>query len=119
MVKKTGLQLLVLVVSVCLVPASATAEREETIYFQSIRSIEGSIQNVDTFHNRITVHWMNDDVMLTYEDVTMDVKDSTAILKEAENIRINDLEVGDHVSVRYDANAEPLPRAISITVAET
>ena len=119
MVQKAAFAALILVISFGLVPAQVLAEREETIVFESVRSIEGSIQNVDTSRNRIVVHWMNDDVRLTYQDVTMNITDSTVILKEGKDIRINDLEVGDHVSVRYDANAEPLPRAISITVAET
>jgi hypothetical protein len=111
--------LISIALSVSLVPPQAFADREETVVFESVRSIEGSIQDVDEDRNKVVVHWMNDDVMLTYQDVTLNVTDATAILKEGENIRINDLETGDHVSVRYDANAEPLPRAISITVAET
>jgi hypothetical protein len=111
--------LLILAISLGFAPLREAFSREDTLVFESVQTIEGSVQDLDANRNRVTVHWMNDEVLFTYQDVTVNVTDATAILKESETIRLDDLEIGDHVTLRYDANAEPLPRAISIVVAET
>jgi hypothetical protein len=117
--KRTIIILSILAISLSFVPLQEAFSREDTLVIESIQTVEGSVQDLDTSSNRVTVHWMNDEVLFTYQDVTLDVTDSTAIIKEGRTIRLDDLETGDHVTLRYDANAEPLPRALSIVVAET
>ncbi len=117
--KRTVFILSILAMSLCVAPLQEAFSREDTLVIESVQTVEGSVQDLDTSNNRVTVHWMNDEILFTYQDLTLDVTDSTAIIKEGRTIRLDDLEVGDHVTLRYDANAEPLPRAISIVVAET
>ncbi|MEI7752090.1 MAG: hypothetical protein WCJ71_08380 [Candidatus Omnitrophota bacterium] len=117
--KKIVVILSTLALSLNFVPLQEALSREDTLVIESVQTVEGSVQDLDSGHNRVTVHWMNDEVLFTYQDLTLDVTDSTAILKEGRTIRLDDLETGDHVTLRYDANAEPLPRALSIVVAET
>lgn len=119
MSKKSAVILSILAISLSFLPLQEAFSREDTLVLESVQTVEGSVQDLDTSHNRVTVHWMNDEVLFTYQDVTLDVTDSTAIIKEGRTIRLDDLETGDHVTLRYDANAEPLPRALSIVVAET
>jgi len=96
---------------------SAAHAFEDTLVIESLRSIDGAITGIDTDAKRVTVRWMFDPVLIQYQDVTLHVPDTCSITKESETAELDDLETGDHVSVRYDANAEPLPRAISIVVS--
>jgi len=117
--KKVVIILSILTISLSFVPLQEALSEEDTFVIQSIQTIDGSVQNINERERGITVHWLNDPVLLTYQDLILHVPDSTPIIKDSEKVRLEDLENGDHVTVRYDANAEPLPRAISIAVAET
>jgi len=90
---------------------------EDTLVIESLRTIDGAITGIDTDAKRVTVRWMFDPVMIQYQDVTLNVPDTCSITKESETSELMELENGDHVTVRYDQNAEPLPRAISIVVS--
>lgn len=90
---------------------------EDTLVIESLRTIDGAITGINTDAKRVTVRWMYDSVMIRYEDITLNVPDTCVITKESEASEISELETGDHVTVRYDQNAEPLPRAISIVVS--
>lgn len=90
---------------------------EDTLVIESLRTIDGAITGINTDAKRVTVRWMYDSVMIRYQDVTLNVPDACSITKESETSELSELETGDHVTVRYDQNAEPLPRAISIVVS--
>jgi len=119
MVKKLLLVLgLLTVVFACGCAFSGAASAyEETLVIESLKSVEGAIMEVDEDQKRITVRWMYDPIMIRYQDVTLNVPETCVITKESETSELSELESGDHVSVRYDANAEPLARAISIVVS--
>ena len=91
---------------------------EDTLVIESMQTIEGDITAIDTDHKRVTARWMADEVLMKYQDIVLDVPDTCVITKNGETIELNDLEPNDAASVRFDANAQPLPRASSITVTE-
>jgi len=117
--QRIAIILSILAISLTSSPIQKVFSEEDTFIVESVQTVEGSVLAVDAEHRRATIHWMNDEVLFTYQDLTLNVPESTSILKESETIRLDDLESGDHVTLRYDANAEPLPRALSIVVAET
>jgi hypothetical protein len=90
---------------------------EDTFVMESFQTVEGAVTDVDAEHKRVTVRWMADTVLLKYEDVLLSVPDSAVITKNSEAIGLDDLESGDHVTVRYDANTQPLPKAVSMVVS--
>ena len=91
---------------------------EDTMTIESIQTIQGDLTSIDTDHKRVTVRWMADEILLKYEDITLDVPSTCAITKNGETIELDDLEANDPATVRFDSNAQPLPRASSITVTE-
>ena len=119
MLKRIAVILFVLAMSLSFSPLQKAFSEEDTFTVESVQTIQGDVTAVDPEHHTVTIHWMNDEVLFTYQDLNLNVTKSTSITKESEPIRLDDLESGDHVTLRYDANAEPLPRAISIVVAET
>jgi len=119
MIKKVllALGLVIFVFAPGLVFSQIALAYEDTLVIESLRSVEGTITGIDTDTKRVTVRWMYDPIMIRYEDVTLNVPETCVITKESETSELMELEEGDHVSVRYDANAEPLARAISIVVS--
>ncbi|HOW59821.1 MAG TPA: hypothetical protein PLO78_08890 [Candidatus Omnitrophota bacterium] len=86
--------------------------------FRNFRTVEGSITGISLDQNRVTVRWMMDPINFIYQNVTVDVLPSTIVLKNSEKIEFDDLENGDHVTLKFDPNTVPLPQAISILVVE-
>ena len=97
---------------------SAVYAEDDTLVMESFQTVSGSVTEVDEDHKRITFHWMADDVRLQYQDLILDVPDSCVITKNSETINLNDLESGDSGTVRFDSNAQPLPKASAITITE-
>lgn len=87
-------------------------------YEQNLQTITGSLTEVNDADQRINVRGQPDNGMgdLKYKDTTLDVS-SALITKVTKTISLNELQSGDHVTVRFDANAQPLPKAISIDVS--
>ncbi len=98
--------------------ASAVYAEDDTLVMESFQTVTGSVTEVDEDHKRITFHWMADDVRLQYQDLLLDVPDSCVITKNSETINLGDLESGDSGTVRFDSNAQPLPKASTITITE-
>lgn len=115
---KSAIMLLTLTVIMGFVPSQPAFAEDDTMVMESFMTETGSLANIDTDHNRVTLHWMNDDVRMTYQDTVLDVPESCAIIKNGETIELDDLESGDAATVRYDSNAQPLPKASSIIVTE-
>ena len=84
----------------------------------NLASINGSIADVDAEGRKVTVHWMYDTENAKYQDLTLAVPQNAVVLKGTDTITLDDLEQGDTVIVRYDPQAQPLPKAASITVSE-
>ncbi len=83
-----------------------------------VETTEGTIDSVDTEKKTVTLRWMNDPVMLRYENIALKVFPSTIIMKNSAPIELDDIESGDHATVRYDPNAIPSARALSIDIEE-
>ena len=99
-------------------PSRAVFAEDDTLVMESFQTVTGDVASIDEDHKRITFHWMADDVRLQYQDLVLDVPDSCVITKNSETINLNDLESGDSGTVRFDSNAQPLPKASSITITE-
>ena len=99
-------------------PSPAAFAEDDTLVIQSFQTVSGNITDVDTDHKRITFRWMDDDIRLTYQDLLLDVPDACVIVKNSETIGLMDLESGDSGTVRFDSNAQPLPKASTITITE-
>ena len=91
---------------------------EDTMVIESMQTIDGDITEIDTDQKRVTARWMADEILLKYEDIVLDVPDTCVITKNGRTIELEDLEPNDPASIRFDSNAQPLPRASSITVTE-
>jgi hypothetical protein len=91
---------------------------EDTLVIESMQTIDSNITEIDTDHKRVTARWLADDVLMKYQDVVLDAPDSCVITKNGETIELDDLETNDPATIRFDSNAQPLPRASSITVTE-
>ena len=91
---------------------------EDTLVIESMQTIQADITEIDTEHRRVTARWMADEVLMKYQDIILDVPSTCAITKNGETIELIDLEANDPASIRFDASAQPLPRASSITVTE-
>lgn len=81
-----------------------------------LESVEGDIIAVDSAKNIIEVRWMADTVAMRFENITLQISPSTALVKNAQPIELSDIESGDHATIRYDPNAVPLPQAVSVDI---
>ncbi len=116
--KKFNSALLILVMILSLASARMVFAYEDTMVFESMQTIESNITEIDAGHKRVTARWMADEILMKYQDIVLDVPDTCVITKNSETIRLEDLEPNDPATVRFDSNAQPLPRASSITVTE-
>ena len=91
---------------------------EDTLIIESMQTIQADITEIDLEHRRVTARWMADEVLMKYQDIILDVPSACAITKNGETVGLEDLELNDPASIRFDSNAQPLPRASSITVTE-
>jgi hypothetical protein len=115
---KSALVLSILVMTLNFAYAQTVLAYEDTLVIESMRTIDGSITEIDAEQKRVTARWMADEILMKYQDVVLDVPDTCVITKNGETIELDDLEANDPASVRFDSNAQPLPRASSITVTE-
>lgn len=117
--KKTALLTLVLggFLTLCS-PSLPAFEVDENFTVESMRTVQGNILSIDTANNRITARWLQDELRMKWTDVVMDVPDNCVITKNGEAINLNDVEANDPATIRFDSNADPLPRAKSITITE-
>lgn len=116
--KMSFLMLSVLSMILISTPCQLAFAYEDTLVIESMQNIQGNLTSIDTDHKRVTVRWLADEVLFKYQDVVLDVPDTCVITKNGETIELEDLEANDPASVRFDGNAQPLPRASSITVTE-
>lgn len=118
MKKEFLLMLLVLAAFLSFFSTQKVSAYEETMVIESMQTIEGNITEIDTEQRRVTARWMADEILMKYQDVILDVPSDCVITKNSETIELDDLEPNDPATVRFDANAVPLPRAYSIAVTE-
>lgn len=109
---------LILIATLGFTASQTVFAEDDTLVIESFQTVTGSVTHVDRDHKRITFHWMADDVRLQYQDLLLDVPDTCVITKNSETIELDDLESGDSGTVRFDSNAQPLPKASSITITE-
>ncbi|MBU9889071.1 MAG: hypothetical protein KTQ49_04290 [Candidatus Omnitrophica bacterium] len=83
-----------------------------------VETIEGSVNAVSADKKTVTVRWLSDPVMMRYENVTLQVVPTTALIKNASPVKFRDIETGDHVTARYDPYASPLAQALSLDIEE-
>lgn len=119
MTKKIFAAMFALLAFLAVMPAPYSLAEEDTLTLTGIQTIDGIISGIDSEKEIITVHWMADEVMMKYQDITLKVLPATSITKNAEPLELDDIENGDHVTVRYDPNGVPLPSAASVAVWET
>ena len=91
---------------------------EDTMVIESMQTIYGSITEIDTDHRRVTARWLDDELLMKYQDIVLDVPKNCVIIKNSRTIELDDLESNDPATIRFDSNAMPLPRASSITISE-
>lgn len=115
---KSVLLLLILTLALGFSTAKIVFAEDDTLVMESFQTVNGNVTSIDTDNKRMTFHWMADDVRLQFQDTIMDVPDSCVITKNSETITLDDLESGDSGAVRFDSNAQPLPKASSITITE-
>lgn len=118
MKKLSVLMLAVLWLSLTFAPGQPAFAYEETLVLVSMQTIGGNITEVNTDQKRVTARWLADEILLKYQDIVLDVPDTCVITKNGRTIELDDLEPNDPATIRFDSNAQPLPRASSITVTE-
>lgn len=118
MKEKLVLALSILVIIISLSSLQKAFAYEDTLVIESMQTIEGNITEIDASQKRATARWMADEILMKYQDIVLDVPDSCVITKNGETIELEDVEPNDAATVRFDSNAQPLPRASSITVTE-
>ena len=116
--KKSILVLSILAMILSFSSAKKIFAYEDTLVIESMQTLNGNITEIDTDHKRVTARWMVDEILMKYQDIVLDVPDTCVITKNGETITLDDLEPNDPATVRFDSNAQPLPRASSITVTE-
>ena len=77
---------------------------EDTLVLESMQTIDGSLTVIDTDNNRVTARWMADELLMKYQDITLDVPSACVITKNGQTIELNDLEPNDPATVRFDSN---------------
>lgn len=82
------------------------------------RSVEGAITDINEDRKQVSIRWLSDPVNLIYKDMVVQVPTTATIMKNSQPIEFNDLESGDHATIRYNPDADPLPEAASILVVE-
>lgn len=82
---------------------------------RAMKVAEGDISAVDTFNSTITVKTLKYYPNLAYEEMMFSVPAGMQFVKGTETIDIFDLNVGDHVTVKY-YDDPVLPKVISIVV---
>ncbi len=88
----------------------------ETIDGQDVRSLDGEIVDLDTETNQFTVRWLQDEIQVIYDQKTFKVDEKTRIEKGTDKIRIDDLNSGDNITVKYFERGYDLPLAVSVYV---
>ncbi len=106
---------LLLSISVCFTPY--TFAYEETITMETLESVSGSVMSISANKKNITVRRMYGGDSIRYQDIALAIASNCVITKNSEIVETSDLEIGDHVDIRYNANAEPLATAVSIVVS--
>lgn len=100
------------------VGATEPVSFEETSVGGTVETIEGAVDTVNAEKKTVTIRWMDDPVMMRYENVSLEVLPSTVLLKNSSPIELRDIEAGDHATVRYDPYAAPMAKALSIDIEE-
>lgn len=118
MKKMSRLTLSILSVFLILSASHPALAYDDTLVIESLQTVQGDLTGVDTDNKRVTIRWMADNVLMKYQDLTLSVPDTCVITKNSEARELTDLETGDSATVRFDSNAQPLARAVSITVFE-
>ena len=67
----------------------------------AVKVADGDIAAVDTFNSTITVRTLKYYPNLAYEEMIFSVPAGMQFVKREETIDIFDLNVGDHVTIRY------------------
>ena len=116
--KMSAFMLPILMMILSLAPSKPAFAYEDTMVIESMETVTGDLTEIDTDHKRVTLRWLADEILMKYQDVILDVPDTCVITKNSETITLDDLEANDPATVRFDSNAQPLPRAASITVTE-
>lgn len=101
-----------------LLPIQKALAYEDTLVIASMQTVQGSLTSVDTDKRRVVVRWMADELRFKYQDLLLDVPETAVIVKNGEPVELGDLKSGDPVTVRFDQNAQPAPRAFNLTVTE-
>lgn len=108
--------LLTFIVMVCCIVSPAVSF--ETIDGQDVYSLDGDIVDIDTNHNVITVRWLQDEVAVIYDELSIVIDKKTRIIKNGDNLTIDDLGSGDNVTVKYLKRGYDAPLAVRVDVVQ-
>ena len=81
-----------------------------------IKTIDGEVVFLDTMKGEMTVRWLEDDIAVIYDELSIKVDKSARIVKGGDDITIDDLNSGDMVVCRYYVPDIGVPKAVSISV---
>jgi hypothetical protein len=71
-------------------------------YEEEVRIVDGEVTAVDEINRDLTVKYMVDDINIVYEELSFhNIAKNPRIFKGDERIELDDMQVGDNVSVKY------------------
>lgn len=95
-----------------------TVAGNDVLVMESMETLQGSITAVNVAKKTIEVRWESDVINMIFQNITLKITPNTALIKNGETIEMNDIEVGDHATIRYAPNAVPLAQAMSVDIEE-
>jgi len=89
----------------------------ETIDGKDVSAIDGEVVVLDTADGRMTVRWLQDEIQVLYDQMTLAIGKDTRVMKGTDTITIDDINVGDMVTAKFYRRGYSLPKAVQVIVA--
>lgn len=84
-----------------------------------VTTTSGEVEDVDSENNGLTVKYMIDDINIVYEELHFtNITKETRITKGDETVELDDLQVGDNVTVRYSGRNSAVPKLLTVVVEQ-
>jgi len=89
---------------------------QENINPSDIRTVTGEVEMVDSLHSCLLIRWVDDLRTMSKDEMYVSVSKTTSIIKGTSPQKIDQINIGDRVTVRYHHESMGWPRALTIVV---
>lgn len=106
----------VMFITASLIAIPSGASSQDSINPTDLRMLTGEVEMVDSLHSTLLVRWIDDLRTVSKDEMIVTVTKETIITKGTSHIKLDQLNVGDRVSVRYYLTAFSGAKAATIVV---